>query len=271
MTRCSPVPVLALVARTVHWASIAAEPPGHRSHLRCSRHWGAQVAPGGSPAASASRQEAAGKGTGCAGLPVRIGLRAKAGMRTRTSAHLPGFGVRGCAGLPVRIGLRAKAGMRTRTSAHLPRARRLGVRGPPGPHRASRQGRNADEDVRAPPRVRRLGCADLPVRMGFAPRPGCGRGRPRTSPGSASGGARASRPALACRSGTRRAPRLYGEAIPARVAQMAFSVSTAALRRLLPALIWSPSSRCWSDSGSYAGQAGKPSTLGSPVAANCTQ
>ena len=74
-----------------------------------------------------------------------------------------------------------------------PRVRRPGVRGPPGPHRASRQGRDADEDVRAPPL--RPGVPDLPVRIGLRPRPGCGRGRPRTSPGSASGGARTSRSA----------------------------------------------------------------------------
>ena len=91
----------------------------------------------------------------CADLPVRIGLRIQGGMRTRTSAHLPRFGVWGCADLPVRIGLRIKGGMRTRTSAH-----RLGlgggvVRGPPGPQ------------------------------LGFAPRPECGRGRPRTAHGSA--------------------------------------------------------------------------------------
>ena len=63
----------------------------------------------------------------------------------------------------------------------------------------------------------------------------------------------------------------YGDAIPARAAQMAFSLSTAPLRRPLPALISSPSSKCRSDSESYAGHSGKPSTLGSPVAANCTQ
>ena len=59
--------------------------------------------------------------------------------------------------------------------------------------------RNADEDVRAPPSVRRRtshgGCADLPVRIGVCARPECGRGRPRTSRGSAAVGARTSRSA----------------------------------------------------------------------------
>ena len=185
----------------------------------------------------------------CADLPVRNGLGARAGMRTRTSAHLAGFGggvVRGppgpqwawcqsrnadedvraprrvrrrrgartsrsamglvpepecgrgrprtsqgsaaawCADLPVRNGLGARAGMRTRTSAHLAGFGGGGVRGPPGPQWAWCQSRNADEDVRAPPRVRRRrGARTSRSAMGFAPRLECGRGRPRTSQGSA--------------------------------------------------------------------------------------
>ena len=85
--------------------------------------------------------------------------------------------------------------MRTRTSAHLPssaaggaRTSRSALNLAPAP--------NADEDVRAPPRVRRRGCADLPVRIEPCTRPECGRGRPRTSQGSAASGARTSRSAL---------------------------------------------------------------------------
>ena len=105
--------------------------------------------------------------------------------------------------------------MRTGTSAHLPGFGGCVVRGPPGPHLGSAPGRNADEDVRAPARVRRrrgartsrsaLGLApgrnaDEDVRapprvrrrrgartsrsaFGLRTRPECGRGRPRTSQG----------------------------------------------------------------------------------------
>ena len=73
-----------------------------------------------------------------------------------------------------------------------PRVRRVRVRGPPGPHWALRQAGNADEDVRAPPRFGVARCADLRSAMGLAPDWECGRGRPRTSRGSASRGARTS-------------------------------------------------------------------------------
>ena len=119
------------------------------------------------------------------------------GMRTRTSAHRPGFGVvgartsrsalgfaprpgcgrgrprtapgsgsSGCADLPVRIGLCTRAGNADEDVRAPPRVRRRLVRGPPGPHWASRQGR---ECGRGRPRTARgsasSGCADLPVRI----------------------------------------------------------------------------------------------------------
>ena len=168
------------------------------------------------------------------------------GMRTRTSAHLlrcsAVVAVRGPPG-PQWTWCRSRdADGDVRAP---PRVRRWWVRGPPGPHWTWRRGRDADEDVRAPRRVRRWwvrgppgphwtcwrsrdadgdvrapprgsavvgartsrsaldllpdtgmrtgtsahllgfgggGCADLPVRIGLgARRPGCGRGRPRTS------------------------------------------------------------------------------------------
>ena len=135
--------------------------------------------------------------------------------RPRTSQ---GSAAARCADLPVRIGPRANAGLRTRTSAHLPRVGGGAVRGPPGPHWAScqrrdadgdvrapptgrrrrgarassvrigswRPGRNADEDVRAPPTGRRRrGARTSRSALGLVPTPGCGRGRPRTSHGSA--------------------------------------------------------------------------------------
>ena len=93
----------------------------------------------------------------------------EAGMRTRTSAHLPGFGGAGCAGVLARNGACTL-------------------------HRS----RDADGDVRAPPKVRRCGVRGRPRpqwNLHLAPKPGCGRARPRTSQGSAVRGARASSPA----------------------------------------------------------------------------
>ena len=152
---------------------------------------------------------------GCADLPVRIGVRTtpECGRGRPRTSQCPACG---CADLPVRIGVRARpecgrgrprtsqcsacgvrgppgphrgshhAGMRTRTSAHLPV---FGVRGA----RTSRSalglvpGRNADEDVRAPPSVRRGGARTSRSALGFVARPECGRGRPRTSQCSACG------------------------------------------------------------------------------------
>ena len=51
-----------------------------------------------------------------------------AGMRTRTSAHLAGFGVWGYADVPVRNLRLHGAGMRTRTSAHLAGSASAGAR-----------------------------------------------------------------------------------------------------------------------------------------------
>ena len=76
-------------------------------------------------------------------------------MRTGTSAHLQGSAAAGCADLPVRNWTSCQAGMRTGTSAHLPGFGGGEVRGPPGPQLDFVPGRNADGDVRAPPRVRR--------------------------------------------------------------------------------------------------------------------
>ena len=147
-------------------------------------------------------------------------------MRTRTSAHLPWFGVCGCADLPVRIGLAAdwecgrgrprtshgsaSAGARTSRSAlglrqtgnadgdvrAPPMVRRLRVRGPPGPQwHCARLGMRTGTSAHLPG-FGVCGCADLPVRIGLAADRECGRGRPRTSHGSASAGARTSRSAM---------------------------------------------------------------------------
>ena len=113
----------------------------------------------------------------------------RAGMRTRTSAHLARSASARCADLPVRNWASHRAGMRTRTSAHLAVFGGGAVRGPPGPQLGLAPGRNADEDVRAPRGVRRLRGART-SRSAIAPcaGPECGRGRPRTSQCSASAG-----------------------------------------------------------------------------------
>ena len=126
----------------------------------------------------------------CAGLPVRNRASHEAGMRTRTSAHLPVFGACAVRGPPGPHWASREAGMRTRTSAHLPVFGGCAVRGPPGPQLGFARGRDADEDVRAPPGVRRLRGArtsrNWASAIGLRTRPGCGRGRPRTSRCSAS-------------------------------------------------------------------------------------
>ena len=93
----------------------------------------------------------------------------RVGMRTRTSAHLPGFGGgRGARTSRSALGLR-RVGMRTRTSAHLPGFGGVAVRGPPGPQWAC----TGSECGRGRPRTSRVSaasrCADLPVRIGLAP------------------------------------------------------------------------------------------------------
>ena len=172
------------------------------------------------------------------------------------SAHLPGFGGRAVRGPPGPHRASYRAGTRTRTSAHLPEFGGGEVRGPPGPHWALCQagmrtrtsahlpgsaaarcadlpvriglvpGGDADEDVRAPPRIRRRrGARTSRSALGLVPsrdadedvrapprfgggavrgpagphrvgaRRGCGRGRPRTSQVRRRRGARTSRSA----------------------------------------------------------------------------
>ena len=90
---------------------------------------------------------------------IRVRLHGP-GMRTRTSAHLAGFGVRGYADVPVRNLRLHGAGM-------------------------ADANRKRFEDVRAPPGFGVCGCADLPVRIGVPARPcALSRRRPRSRPHS---------------------------------------------------------------------------------------
>ena len=68
--RCLPVPVLALGAQTLHWASTAAEPPGHKSYVGARGTRGGGVAPGGLPAPCPSARSV-GNGTGAGLVPAR--------------------------------------------------------------------------------------------------------------------------------------------------------------------------------------------------------
>ena len=106
-------------------------------------------------------------------------------MRTRTSAHLPAFGVRAVRGPPGPHGTWQRDRMRTRTSAHLPAFGACVVRGPPGPHGTWQRDRMRTRTSAHPRRSAPARCAGLPVRMNLAARR-CGRGRPRTSRRSAS-------------------------------------------------------------------------------------
>ena len=95
-----------------HWAS-------HRAGMRTrtSAHLQSSAAGRGARTSRSAIGPRAGRGCGrgrprtsqcpaaarCADLPVRNWASHRAGMRTRTSAHLAGFGGGGCADVPVRI------------------------------------------------------------------------------------------------------------------------------------------------------------------------